>query len=143
LLNNKLEAFVSDFGTAKLLDPDSSNQTLVVGTYGYIATGELFFSCYNLYLYFILFFSAWPIILKHKTSNLKQMLDQRLPPPNHLVAQDIFLVATLAFACLHTKPTSRPTMKCVSQEFFSRKKPINKPLHALSLWQLSNHESGG
>ncbi|XP_062150632.1 MDIS1-interacting receptor like kinase 2-like [Alnus glutinosa] len=37
LLNNKLEAFVSDFGTAKLLDPDSSNQTLVVGTYGYIA----------------------------------------------------------------------------------------------------------
>ncbi|XP_062150248.1 MDIS1-interacting receptor like kinase 2-like isoform X2 [Alnus glutinosa] len=37
LLNNKLEAFVSDFGTAKLLDPDSSNQTLVAGTYGYIA----------------------------------------------------------------------------------------------------------
>jgi len=44
LLNNKLEAFVSDFGTAKLLDPDSSNQTLVVGTYGYIAPGKLFFS---------------------------------------------------------------------------------------------------
>jgi len=44
LLNNKLEAFVSDFGTAKLLDPDSSNQTLVAGTYGYIAPGKLFFS---------------------------------------------------------------------------------------------------
>jgi hypothetical protein len=43
LLNNKLEAFVSDFGTAKLLDPDSSNQTLVAGTYGYIAAGKLFF----------------------------------------------------------------------------------------------------
>ncbi|BAT97767.1 hypothetical protein VIGAN_09130500 [Vigna angularis var. angularis] len=37
LLNSQLEAFVSDFGTARLLDPDSSNQTLVVGTYGYIA----------------------------------------------------------------------------------------------------------
>jgi hypothetical protein len=44
LLKNKVEAFVSDFGTAKLLDPDSSNQTLVVGTYGYIAPGKLFFS---------------------------------------------------------------------------------------------------
>jgi len=43
LLNSKLEAFVSDFGTAKLLDPDSSNQTLVAGTYGYIAPGELLF----------------------------------------------------------------------------------------------------
>ncbi|XP_034707992.1 MDIS1-interacting receptor like kinase 2-like [Vitis riparia] len=37
LLDSKLEGFVSDFGTARLLDPDSSNQTLVAGTYGYIA----------------------------------------------------------------------------------------------------------
>ena len=44
LLNSNLEqAFVSDFGTARLLDPNSSNQTLVAGTYGYIAPGELFF----------------------------------------------------------------------------------------------------
>jgi serine/threonine protein kinase len=42
LLNNKLEVFVSDFGTAKLLDPDSSNQMLVASTYDYIAPGELF-----------------------------------------------------------------------------------------------------
>ena len=40
LLNSKLEAFLSDFGTARLLDPKSSNQTLVVGTYGYIAPGD-------------------------------------------------------------------------------------------------------
>ncbi|KAF5186024.1 Receptor protein kinase protein, partial [Thalictrum thalictroides] len=37
LLNSDMEACVSDFGTARLLDPDSSNQTLRVGTYGYIA----------------------------------------------------------------------------------------------------------
>ncbi|KAL8528354.1 hypothetical protein ACS0TY_005967 [Phlomoides rotata] len=37
LLNSKLESYVSDFGTARLLDPDSSNQTLLVGTRGYIA----------------------------------------------------------------------------------------------------------
>ena len=41
LLNSELEAFVSDFGTARLLDPDSSNQTLRVGTYGYIAPGKM------------------------------------------------------------------------------------------------------
>ena len=43
LLNSELEAFVSDFGTARLLDPNSSNQTLLVGTYGYIAPGEFSF----------------------------------------------------------------------------------------------------
>ena len=41
LLDSNFEAFVSDFGTARLLDPDSSNQTLLVGTYGYIAPGNL------------------------------------------------------------------------------------------------------
>jgi len=65
---------------------------------------------------------------------LHEILDQCLRPPNHLVAQDIFLVITIAFACLHKKPESRPTMKCVSQEFLSRKKSIAKPLQALSLW---------
>jgi len=47
LLNSQLEACVSDFGTARLLDPDSSNQTLVVGTYGYIAPGECYFLLQN------------------------------------------------------------------------------------------------
>ena len=44
LLNSKLEAFVSDFGATRLLDPNSSNQTLLARTYGYIALGEFFFS---------------------------------------------------------------------------------------------------
>ena len=47
LLNFELEAFVSDFGTARNLDPNSSNQTLLAGTYGYIAPGEFFFSNYT------------------------------------------------------------------------------------------------
>ncbi|KAI4353869.1 hypothetical protein L6164_002792 [Bauhinia variegata] len=37
LLNSETEAIVSDFGTARFLDPNSSNQTLSLGTYGYIA----------------------------------------------------------------------------------------------------------
>ncbi|KAH9741213.1 protein kinase domain-containing protein [Citrus sinensis] len=39
LLNSKLEAFVADFGTARRLHADSSNRTLLAGTYGYIAPG--------------------------------------------------------------------------------------------------------
>ena len=54
LLNSKLEAFVSDFGTAGLLDLDSSNQTLVAGTYGYIAPGEFLFLYYTFYLFHFL-----------------------------------------------------------------------------------------
>ena len=72
---------------------------------------------------------------------LKKILDQRLPPPNRSIAQDIFFATSIAFACLSTKPKSRPTMKLVSQEFLSRKKPIAKPLHAVSLWQLKNQEN--
>ncbi|XP_059451355.1 MDIS1-interacting receptor like kinase 2-like [Corylus avellana] len=155
LLNSKLEAFVSDFGTAKLLDPHSSNQTLVAGTYGYIApelayTMKVTEKC-DVYSFGVV---ALEILMgRHPTElltslaspssqnvMLHEILDQRLPPPTYLVAQDIFLVAAIAFACLQNKPKSRPTMKYVSQEFLFRKKPIAKPLHAFSLWQLRNQE---
>ncbi|KAI9072011.1 hypothetical protein K1719_046029 [Acacia pycnantha] len=42
LLNLKMEAFVSDFSTARILYPDSSNQTFLVGTYGYIAPEQAY-----------------------------------------------------------------------------------------------------
>ncbi|GJX54180.1 kinase RLK-Pelle-LRR-XI-1 family protein [Tanacetum coccineum] len=37
LLNSEMEGFVADFGAARLLDSDSSNQTVITGTLGYIA----------------------------------------------------------------------------------------------------------
>ena len=49
LLNSELEAFVSNFGSIKLLGPNFSSQTLLVGPYGYIAPGEFFFLNYNLF----------------------------------------------------------------------------------------------
>ncbi|XP_075662313.1 uncharacterized protein LOC142631869 [Castanea sativa] len=156
LLNSELEAFVSDFGTARLLDPDSSNQTLVVGTYGYIAP-ELAYTMIvtekcDVYSFGMV---ALEILMgKHpgelltslstlssQNLMLKEILDQRLPPPNRSIAQDIFFAASVAFACLRTKPKSRPTMKWVSQECLSGKKPLAIPLHAISLWQLRNQET--
>ena len=42
LLNFELEAFVSDFGMTRLLDLNSSSQTSIAETYGYIALSELY-----------------------------------------------------------------------------------------------------
>ena len=41
LLESDFEPRLSDFGTARLLDPNSSNWTAVAGSYGYIAPGKL------------------------------------------------------------------------------------------------------
>ncbi|KAH7847836.1 hypothetical protein Vadar_030729 [Vaccinium darrowii] len=104
LLNSQMEAFVSDFGTARLLHPDSSNQTVIAGTYGYIAPetmmgrhpGELLSSL------------ASP---PSENIMLIDVLDPRLPlPTNPIVAGSIVLVATMAFACICPKPRFRPTM---------------------------------
>ncbi|KAG6643058.1 hypothetical protein CIPAW_09G183700 [Carya illinoinensis] len=151
LLNSEFQAFISDFGTAKLLDPDSSNQTLVAGTYGYIApefayTMTVTEKC-DVYSFGVValevLMGRHPGELLSSLSSsssqnmmLNEILDQRLPPPNRLIGQDILLVATVAFACLHTQPKSRPTMKCVSQEFLSRKKPNVIPLTTVLLPQL-------
>ncbi|KAG6643042.1 MDIS1-interacting receptor like kinase 2-like [Carya illinoinensis] len=154
LLNSELQAFVSDFGTAKLIDPNSSNQTLVAGTYGYIApefayTMIVTEKCdvYNFGVVALeVLMGRHPGELLSSLSSssssssqnmmLNEILDQRLPPPNRLIGQDILLVATIAFACLHTQPKSRPTMKCVSQEFLSHKKLNVIPLTTVSISQL-------
>nr|XP_023905545.1 probable leucine-rich repeat receptor-like protein kinase At1g35710 [Quercus suber] len=154
LLNSELEAFVSDFGTARLLDSDTSNQTLIAGTYGYIAP-ELAYTMKvteksDVYSFGVV---ALEILMGRHPGELLtslsssqsvmliEILDKRLPPPNRLVAHDIFLVAAISFACLRAKPKSRPTMKSVSQEFLCHKKPKMNPLHAVSVWQLRNQET--
>ena len=71
---------------------------------------------------------------------LNEILDQHLPPSKRLVAQDVFFIATIAFAYLFARQKFRPTMKRVSQEFLSHKKPKMNPLHAVSLWQLLRNQ---
>lgn len=39
LLDTAFKAYVSDFGTSRILKPDSSNWSELAGTYGYIAPG--------------------------------------------------------------------------------------------------------
>ncbi|XWS75478.1 hypothetical protein CRYUN_Cryun01aG0092300 [Craigia yunnanensis] len=137
LLNSDLEAFVSDFGTARLLDPDSSNRTMLVGTCGYVAPERAYTmiiteKC-DVYSFGVLALET--LMGKHpgefisslssSSANwrdimLSDALDPRLSPPrNQVVAADIVAAASLALACLDLKPKSRPTMKHVSQVFLS------------------------
>ncbi|KAH9741544.1 MDIS1-interacting receptor like kinase 2 [Citrus sinensis] len=144
LLNSNLEAFVADFGLARLLHPDSSNRTLVLGTYGYIAP-ELAYTmavtekC-DVYSFGVValevLMGSHPGDLLSSLSpsserkiRLIDILDQRLPSPlDRKVVHDIILVSIVAFACLQSKPKSRPTMQRVSQEFLIGKSPLGKPV---------------
>ncbi|XVF58259.1 hypothetical protein PTKIN_Ptkin07bG0050300 [Pterospermum kingtungense] len=157
LLNSESEAFVSDFGTARLLDPDSSNRSVIVGTFGYIApefayTMVVTEKC-DVYSFGVL---ALEILMgRHpgellstlsssssvQNVKLQEVLDSRLSlPKNRKMAEEITFVAIIAFACLRTKPKSRPTMKRVSQEFLQIQSSIALPLHEISLIELKNHE---
>ncbi|EXB94291.1 putative LRR receptor-like serine/threonine-protein kinase [Morus notabilis] len=150
LLNSELEACVSDFGTAKLLDPDSSNQTMIVGTYGYIAP-ELAYNvtvserC-DVYSFGVVALET--LIGRHpgellsspaENMMLSEVLDRRLPPPrNPIVVRDVVLVASLAFACINAEPKCRPTMKQVSQQFIAcrYKGLLARRFNSISLGQL-------
>ncbi|GMP49941.1 hypothetical protein CsSME_00016748 [Camellia sinensis var. sinensis] len=154
LLNFKLEAFVFDFGTARLLPPDSSNQTVIAGTHGHIApvlayTMVVTEKC-DAYSFEVVALET--IMGRHpgellsslasqsaQNIMLTDVLDQRLPlPTNLMLVGNIVLVARMAIACLHSEPRSRPTMLCVSQEFQSVRKTFATPLCAISLLQLWN-----
>ena len=72
---------------------------------------------------------------------LIDILDRRLSPPeDQTIVQDIVVASSLAFACLSSKPKSRPMMKHVSQEFLIRKKLVSKPFHEISIAELKNQE---
>ncbi|KAH9768670.1 protein kinase domain-containing protein [Citrus sinensis] len=157
LLNLELEAFVADFGVARLLNFDSSNRTLLAGTYGYIAP-ELAYTMVvteksDVYSFGVvalevlmgkhpgelLSSSSWSL---DKNIKLIDLLDPRLSPPvDQKIRQDIILVSTVAFSCLRSQAKSRPTMQLVSNEFIARNKaPMQKPFHEISILELRNQE---
>ncbi|KAG8482681.1 hypothetical protein CXB51_023998 [Gossypium anomalum] len=157
LLNSSFEAFVADFGTAKMLDLESSNRTIIVGTCGYVAP-ELAYTMVvtekcDVYSFGVVALEtlmgkhpeellSW---LSSPTSlvnmSLIDVLDNRLPlPTSQLVAQNLVRIATLAFARLNPQPKSRPTMKEVCEQFLCGQTSLGVPLRMISLLQLVNCE---
>nr|XP_034924364.1 MDIS1-interacting receptor like kinase 2-like [Populus alba] len=172
LLDSEYEAHVSDFGTARLLMPDSSNWTSFAGTFGYTApelayTMKVDEKC-DVYSFGVLtlevmmgkhpgdFISS--LMLSASTSSsspighntvLKDVLDQRLPPPENLVsptnknelADGVAHGAKLAFACLQTDPHYRPTMRQVSTELTTRWPPLPKLFSTMELEDIMVHRN--
>ncbi|CAL5348594.1 unnamed protein product [Camellia sinensis] len=158
LLDFEYVAHISDFGTARFMNLNSSNWTSFVGTFGYAApelayTMEVNEKC-DVYSFGVL---ALEVIMgKHpgdlisslsssssssSTSTaqgifLKDVLDQRLLPPRNQVAEQIVVVAKLAFACLHTTPLSRPTMQQVATILSKQRPTLQNQFYTITLGQL-------
>ncbi|CAL5417642.1 unnamed protein product [Camellia sinensis] len=160
LLDLESVAHISDFGTARFLKPDSSNWTSFAGTFGYTApelayTMEVNERC-DVYSFGVLTLEV--IMGKHpgdliyslssssssssSTSTthgilLKDVLDQRLTAPENQVAEQVFVVAKLAFACLQANPLSRPTMRQVAMKLSDdRRSHLQNEFHMITLGQL-------
>ncbi|XP_031268776.1 MDIS1-interacting receptor like kinase 2-like [Pistacia vera] len=51
---------------------------------------------------------------------LKDVLDQRLPPPTGQLAEEVMFVVNVALGCTHTTPEGRPSMRFVAQELSAK-----------------------
>ncbi|KAF7106501.1 hypothetical protein CFC21_107224 [Triticum aestivum] len=123
LLDSEYKAFVSDFGTARILKPDSSNWTALAGTYGYIAP-ELSYTplvtekcdVYSLGVVMLEVLMGKhpgellnrPAAAQEQDMILQEHLDRRLPTPKTDEAQDINRLISVAFQCLQDSPHERP-----------------------------------
>nr|XP_048323751.1 MDIS1-interacting receptor like kinase 2-like isoform X2 [Ziziphus jujuba var. spinosa] len=154
------QAYVSDFGTARILNPDSSNWTLFAGTYGYVAPELAFtrevnekcdvysFGAMTLEIFggrhpgdLISSLSSSSSSSSSETPTYHQVavmdvLDQRLSPPSDQEAGKMLYLAKIAFACLNGTPQSRPTMKQVAQKLSTQTHHLLKPLALHTLGDL-------
>ncbi|KAK1265771.1 putative LRR receptor-like serine/threonine-protein kinase [Acorus gramineus] len=130
LFDANFKACISDFGMARLLNPDSSNETRVTGTFGYIApelayTMRVTEKC-DVYSFGVValevimgrypgeFISTASHSSGGQSMKLKDVLDQRLPIPTDEVAKKIVVAMRVALACVRDNPKSRPTMQQVT-----------------------------
>ncbi|KAM5575765.1 hypothetical protein ABKV19_014620 [Rosa sericea] len=159
LLDSEYEASVSDFGTAKFLNPDSANWTGIAGTYGYVApelayTMEVNEKC-DVYSFGVV---TLEIVMGRHPGDLFSSLssssalssaalpahqmpvvdvfDQRISPPTHEIAGEVVSLVKVAFACLNSSPQSRPTMKQVSQHLSTRRLHLSDPIAMVTCGEL-------
>ncbi|KAG4913268.1 hypothetical protein AAZX31_19G153300 [Glycine max] len=137
LLDSDLEPRVADFGTAKLLSSNTSTWTSAAGSFGYMApelaqtmrvTDKCDVYSFGVVVLEIMMGKHPGELLTTMSSNkylpsmeepqvlLKDVLDQRLPPPRGRLAEAVVLIVTIALACTRLSPESRPVMRSVAQE---------------------------
>ncbi|KAD4584167.1 hypothetical protein E3N88_21768 [Mikania micrantha] len=141
LFDSDWVAHVSDFGTARLLKPDSSNWTSFAGTFGYIApelayTMEVNEKC-DVYSFGVVTLEV--IMGKHPRDMLltsiddmnaishTEILDQRLPSPTQQTANEVELLVEVAFSCVHNNPQCRPSMRDATLDLVSGTRAAKRP----------------
>ena len=155
LLDTIFKAFVSDFGTARILKPDSSNWSALAGTYGYIApelsyTSVVTEKC-DVYSFGVVMLEL--VMGKHPRDLLdgslssgehamlvKDILDQRPTTPTATEENSLALLIKLAFSCLESSPQARATMREAYQTLIQRPSSSSCPMpfSALTLQQGSD-----
>ncbi|KAF3457562.1 hypothetical protein FNV43_RR02220 [Rhamnella rubrinervis] len=158
LLDGDYEAHLSDFGSARTVDPDSSNWTSFAGTFGYAApelayTMEVNEKC-DVYSFGVVtlevimgnhpgdLMSSLPLPSSSSSATIhhqipfSKILDQRLSPPRNQIASQVVSIASTAFACLQANPQSRPTMKQISDKLAASSPSLSVPLDLITLQQL-------
>ncbi|KAJ0737861.1 putative protein kinase RLK-Pelle-LRR-XI-1 family [Helianthus annuus] len=137
LFDSDWVAHISDFGTSRLLKPDSSNWTSFAGTFGYAApelayTMEVNEKC-DVYSFGVLTLEI--IMGKHPGDFLSSsqdmkgvswtgIPDQRLAPPEEQIAEEVESLVEVAFSCLRKSPHSRPSMRDIALGFLGAAKKI-------------------
>ncbi|XP_048561128.1 probable leucine-rich repeat receptor-like protein kinase At1g35710 isoform X2 [Triticum urartu] len=152
LLDTSFKGFVSDFGTARILKPDSSNWSALAGTYGYMApelsyTSVVTEKC-DVYSFGVVVLEL--VMGKHPRDLLdgslssweeamlvKDILDQRPTTPTTTEEKSLALLVNLAFSCLESSPQARPTMREAYQMLIQQpcSSPSPVPFSALTLQQ--------
>nr|XP_029120199.1 MDIS1-interacting receptor like kinase 2-like [Elaeis guineensis] len=152
LLDSDFKAYLSDFGTARMLRSDLSNWSMLAGTVGYTAPELSYTTKANekcdVYSFGIIILEIimgrYPgdLISSLSSSDIQQMLfidvlDQRISPPTADMVKEVLLLAIIAFSCIHGTPQARPTMQRVSHLFISGNIPtIHEPFNSIKLHQL-------
>jgi len=148
LLDGDFKAYVSDFGIARMLKPDSSNWSELAGTYGYIAPELSYTSVvttkYDVYSFGVvvleIMMGMYPTELQSLVSMgqnqelaMEDMVDKRPSSPTIVEKKEIALLVEVAFACLQTSPQFRPEMQDVYEKLILHKRhPFASPTHELT-----------
>ncbi|KAG6724427.1 hypothetical protein I3842_03G259000 [Carya illinoinensis] len=160
LLESEFEPRLSDFGIARLLNPDATGWTTAAGSFGYMApelalTMRVTDKC-DVYSFGVVALEVMmgrhpgELLASLSSSQslsdsteflLKDVLDQRLPTPTGKIAEAVVFVVTRALLCVRDNPDSRPPMRFVEQELSGRTQAcISDPFDTITISKLTSLE---